>query len=99
MVSLMQVLSTNLPPNCTFHRPEGGYYVWLQLPKGTDAADFCQFSLENYDATAFAGKFFSESKSNCMRMAVAFHEKEQLVQAAELICKALHEYLAKTKPA
>lgn len=95
MCALMDVLTKNLPPECHFHRPEGGYYVWLQLPEGTDAADFCSYSLKNHGSTAFAGKFFSESKTNCLRMAVAYHEKPELVKAAELICTALHEYLQK----
>lgn len=93
---MMDVLTKNLPPECKFLRPEGGYYVWLQLPVGTDAADFCDYSLKNHGATGFAGKFFSETKTNCLRMAVAYHEKSELVNAAELICTALHAYLQKS---
>ncbi|XP_065352062.1 uncharacterized protein LOC135947271 [Cloeon dipterum] len=93
MLSLMEVLGENLPKSCTFHRSEGGYYIWLELPEGTDAADFCNFSAEHFKATAYAGKYFSKSKTSCMRLAVAYHVKDDLKKAAELICKALHAYL------
>jgi DNA-binding transcriptional MocR family regulator len=96
MCAVMDVLTKNMPAECKFHRPEGGYYVWLQLPAGTDAADFCDYSLKNNGATAFPGKFFSESKTNCLRIAVAYHEKAELVNATELICTALRGYLQKS---
>ncbi|XP_059479088.1 uncharacterized protein LOC132198845 [Neocloeon triangulifer] len=97
IISMMEVLSTNLPPNCKFHKSEGGYYVWLELPCGIDASDFCDFSLKNFGATAHPGKYFSANRTNCMRLAVAYHEKAELTKAAELICKALHVYLADQK--
>ena len=36
--ALMQVLGTGLPDGARLSAPEGGYFAWLDLPEGVDAA-------------------------------------------------------------
>jgi DNA-binding transcriptional MocR family regulator len=34
---LVEALTDALPPGVRFRPPEGGYYIWIGLPEGTDA--------------------------------------------------------------
>jgi 2-aminoadipate transaminase len=37
--SMLDALERELPDEASWNRPEGGYFVWLELPAGTSAAD------------------------------------------------------------
>jgi DNA-binding transcriptional MocR family regulator len=34
MNALCDALDKNLPANCSYRHPEGGYFVWIKLPEG-----------------------------------------------------------------
>lgn len=37
--AMLAALEREFPPEARWSRPEGGYFLWLDLPEGTDAAD------------------------------------------------------------
>jgi len=95
MAALCSVLDKFLPHSCSYIRPEGGYFVWITLPEYADMNEFVPWCQEKYKLSAIPGSKFSLNGTckNHLRLTVAFHSKETLVEAAEKLCIALVEFL------
>jgi DNA-binding transcriptional MocR family regulator len=62
-------LARHLPPGFRVLRPEGGYFLWLELPAGHDAIDIHARALEQGFSVA-PGPIFSAKRQfrNCLRL-------------------------------
>jgi DNA-binding transcriptional MocR family regulator len=62
-------LARHLPPGCRIVRPEGGYFLWIELPTGHDAIDIHARALEQGFSVA-PGPIFSAKRQfrNCLRL-------------------------------
>jgi 2-aminoadipate transaminase len=69
----------------TWNRPEGGFFVWLELPPGTDG----RAVLERAEGvTAVAGTSFGWS-ANCLRLSFAGAAPDELEAAVERLAAAV----------
>jgi DNA-binding transcriptional MocR family regulator len=55
---LISALENHFPRGCSWSRPQGGYQLWVQLPKGADALDLQARALE-HDISIAPGPIFS----------------------------------------
>jgi 2-aminoadipate transaminase len=37
--AMLEALEQHMPPDATWSRPEGGYFIWLDVPSGPDSAE------------------------------------------------------------
>ncbi len=65
----LESLTRHLPSDVRISRPEGGYFLWLELPAGHDAIDIHQRALEQGFSIA-PGPIFSARRAyrNCLRL-------------------------------
>ncbi|WP_432770037.1 MAG: PLP-dependent aminotransferase family protein [Sphingopyxis sp.] len=56
--SMLAALGEAMPPGVTFTRPEGGLYVWAELPPAIDATLFAQRALTEHHVSVIAGAAF-----------------------------------------
>jgi DNA-binding transcriptional MocR family regulator len=65
----IESLSRHLPADIRISRPEGGYFLWLELPDGRDAIDIHQRALEHGFSIA-PGPIFSARRAfrHCLRL-------------------------------
>lgn len=56
--SMLAALGEAMPSGVTFTRPEGGLYVWADLPAGMDATLFAQRALAEHKVSIIAGGAF-----------------------------------------
>ena len=64
-------------------RPEGGLFIWLQLPEGADAAAVRDNILEEYDVGYLAGPPFAPdgvSGVNCLRLCFGYNTAEEITE-------------------
>lgn len=45
--AMLEALETHMPSSVSWTRPEGGMFVWLSLPEGSDSRDLLARALEN----------------------------------------------------
>jgi 2-aminoadipate transaminase len=70
---------------CTWSRPEGGYFIWLQFPSDTIATDV----LKKAEGVTFvAGPEFGGGP-NAARLAFSFVSPEEIEVGVERIAAAL----------
>ncbi|GAB3096069.1 aminotransferase-like domain-containing protein [Lysobacter terrae] len=64
-----EVLAQAFPPGTRVTRPAGGYFLWLELPEGTDALRVQQLATQNGISIA-PGPMFSASRGfgHCLRL-------------------------------
>ncbi len=57
---MMDLLDEHLvPAGITYHRPEGGLFIWCQLPDGVDMADFCTKAVKEHKVAVVPGSAFN----------------------------------------
>uniref|UniRef100_A0A182NIU9 Aminotransferase class I/classII large domain-containing protein n=1 Tax=Anopheles dirus TaxID=7168 RepID=A0A182NIU9_9DIPT len=94
--AMADTLDQHLPRECSFHRPTGGYFVWIRFPPHIDCAEFNRYSMEKYSVSAIPGTRFSVSGEarNYIRLTFAFHEPAYLRRSVRAFCEAAQDYLA-----
>lgn len=65
----MRAVTQYFPPGCHMTRPEGGYMLWIELPKSVDPLQLHQLALTEGISIA-PGPIFSAQRKyrNCMRL-------------------------------
>ncbi len=91
--ALSEALSNKLP-DARFVAPEGGYFLWVELPKGTDVSAL-------FDAAAARGlqfvkgsDFVLEGAENSLRIAYSGVTPEQIEEGVDRLAEAYSEVTA-----
>lgn len=80
-VALMDSLLREHLPEVTYTVPRGGYFFWVRLPDGIDAADLRK-KIQAAKVDIRQGALFSsrEGLKNYMRLCFIFHEENEIVE-------------------
>lgn len=97
--ALCEELTTSLPTECSYHKPEGGYFIWIKFPTHIDCADFNNFCLKKFQVFGIFGQRFSVQMQakNYLRLSFSFHSADTLREAGKRFCLAAKEYLGAHK--
>jgi DNA-binding transcriptional MocR family regulator len=82
----VQTISEHFPEDTRVSRPEGGYVLWVELPKGADVMQiYSQALAENISIAP--GPIFSASRGfrNCMRLNYGLAWDERLQTAVRRV--------------
>lgn len=81
--ALASALTEYLPEECRWARPAGGFFIWLQLPAGRDAAALLSRAIAGGIGYAPGSRFYvGEGGTQTARLAFGLYPQEQLVEAA-----------------
>ncbi|XP_070177062.1 uncharacterized HTH-type transcriptional regulator YisV-like isoform X2 [Littorina saxatilis] len=53
------VLRDSLPEGATFRKPQGGFFVWIEFPEGTDTFKMMQWMINKYQVSFMPGFWFN----------------------------------------
>ena len=75
-------------------RPEGGLFIWLELPEKADMVGFCTAAVENKVATVPGTAFTADTNaiSHCFRTNYSTPTDEQIVKGVEILGKTAKEF-------
>lgn len=81
-----------LPQNAIFHRPEGGFFFWIQAP-GVDSAKLFIKAIEHGVAFVTGPSFYAEPGEGAgfMRTCFTFAQPEEIEEGAKRIAAAIKE--------
>jgi 2-aminoadipate transaminase len=90
--SFCDQLRMHLPEQAVFKVPTGGYFVWVELPKGIDTNSFRK-AAKKQNLDFYPGTFFSHEKrlKNYMRLSFAFYDEDVLAEGARRLGKVISE--------
>lgn len=93
---MIATLEEHLPEYVTFERPRGGFYTWLQLPKGTDSTIILKRAIEK-GVVFVTGKTFDPAgvQNDHMRVSFCNTDAATIRRGIPLIAQAIREVIGK----
>ena len=87
-----------MPEGVTWTRPEGGLFLFLNLPEGYDAEELFQIAIEKNVAFVLGTVFFVNGKGkNTMRINFSYMSEEMNIEGVKRLADSIKELYAKKK--
>jgi DNA-binding transcriptional MocR family regulator len=94
--AMLAALAAHMPPGTQWTRPDGGFFVWVTLPDGTDAAALLQRSVAEAGVAFVPGSaFFHDCRGrNTLRLSYSLVDEDTIDSGirrlAALLCAQLN---------
>ena len=82
--ALLKALATELPQGSRFFEPSGGFFIWVELPKGLDSQALFQSAIDAKVAYVPGKVFYARegAPTNTLRLSFCAVEEEKLAEGA-----------------
>jgi DNA-binding transcriptional MocR family regulator len=96
----LAAVATHFPPGTRVSRPEGGYFLWVELPPAVNALDVHRHALQHGISLA-PGQLFSADRrfAHCVRINYGHPAQGRLLPALERVGRLATALLKKELPA
>lgn len=96
--AMIQALEQFMPPSVTWYAPEGGYFMWLQLP-GIDTAEMLPHALAA-GVSYVPGKHFHLDQQRCeyLRLSFSYADAEAIVEGVQKLAEVVGANLPQDEP-
>ena len=93
--AMLSALDEYFPPEASWTRPEGGFFVWVTLPSYVDANSMLAEALDHGVIYAPGDSFFPDGKRgrNCMRLNFSFESPENINEAIRRLAEVVEDRL------
>lgn len=85
----MELLDKYCAPAITYHKIDGGLFIWCELPQGVDMPQFCKTAVENKVCVVPGNAFLTDESesSRCFRINFSTPTDEQLEKGIKILGK------------
>jgi DNA-binding transcriptional MocR family regulator len=96
--AMLRALAAQMSDGGAWTRPDGGFFVWVTLPSGFDAAVLLKRAIAEAQVAFFPGAAFYRDRSgaNTLRLSLSLNEstatEEDVARLAQVIRRALKEW-------
>ncbi len=87
--ALSAALREHLPAGCRFALPAGGFFVWLELPQGSDASALLPVAEAHGVSFAPGTRFCLEGGERLLRLAFSLYSEDTLREGARRLAAAI----------
>jgi DNA-binding transcriptional MocR family regulator len=89
--AMLEALEREMPDGVLWSHPEGGYFLWIDLPTGTDAADLLRTSTDAGVTFVKGSDFFPSGSGGTAsaRLAFSFETPERIVEGVGILASLL----------
>jgi DNA-binding transcriptional MocR family regulator len=92
--TLIDALQRHLPPGCRFETPNGGFFIWMELPEGCDSGSLLAQAEAANVAYIPGTTFFSDGGGQrFLRLAFSLLEPAEMEQGAQRLGMVLRDAL------
>ena len=93
--AMLDALDEFFPPEATWTRPEGGFFVWVTLPSYVDANSMLAEALEHGVIYAPGDSFYPDGKRgrNSMRLNFSYESPESIREAIRRLAEVIEDRL------
>ncbi|WP_414451310.1 PLP-dependent aminotransferase family protein [Burkholderia sp. 22PA0099] len=93
--AMLGSLARHMPAGVTWNRPEGGMFIWVQLPAGIDSMALLDAAIAQHVAFVPGAPFFADdAQSNTLRLSFVTVPPEQIEEGVARLGKLLRERIA-----
>ncbi|MDO5328719.1 MAG: PLP-dependent aminotransferase family protein [Coriobacteriia bacterium] len=93
--AMLKALDEYFPPEAQWTHPEGGFFIWVTLPKYVDCTSMLNEALEMGVTYTPGDGFYPDGKrgKNCMRIAFCYAEPADIEEAVKRLAKVIEQKL------
>jgi 2-aminoadipate transaminase len=97
---MLDALKEHFPPGVTWNAPQGGMFIWVQLPSGVDSFKLLDQAIAQNVAFVPGGPFFAnEPQLNTLRLSFVTVPPEKIRRGVAILGKLLRESIATARVA
>ena len=91
---MLKALEKHMPKGVKWSKPEGGLFLWIELPKKMSANDLFPKAIENKVAYVVGSAFHCNGKGqNTMRINFSYSSEQQIVEGIQRLAEMFKENL------
>jgi DNA-binding transcriptional MocR family regulator len=88
--AMLRALETYLPDGCTWNVPDGGFYVWLNVPEGVDSKAMLPRAVTARVAYASGTGFYADGLgSRQLRLSYCYPSPERITEGVRRLARVL----------
>lgn len=89
--AMLAALEEFAPPGVTWTKPEGGMFVWIELPEGTDAVALLERAIKEANVAFVPGSAFHADRSgrNTLRVSFCTNKPDRVREGIRRLCGLL----------
>lgn len=92
--AMLAALEEHFPPEARWTRPEGGFFVWVELPQFLDTGSMLAEAVEHGVTFVPGDAFFPDGRGrNCMRLAFCYAEPDRIEEGIRRLAEVLEDRL------
>lgn len=94
---MLSLLEKHMPAGVKWNKPNGGLFIWLQLPESIKAAELLRVSEEQKVVFAIGRAFYAEDNikaDHTLRMNFSFESMERIKIGVERLAKAVKQCMS-----
>jgi DNA-binding transcriptional MocR family regulator len=94
-MKMQKYLSMYMPKEVFWNEPKGGFYIWLNLPKGIHSTDIFKKSVKK-GVVFVTGRTFDPKgeKDDCLRLSYSNVDKKDIEKGVKILAKAVKKVLS-----
>lgn len=97
---MLDCLAKFMPAHVSWTRPEGGMFLWLELPEYIDTTELLSLAVQNNVAFVPGETFFANmSKTNCLRLAFVTVPEAKIAEGIEILATLIKQQQPSLKEA
>ncbi len=94
--TMVNGMKKHFPKECKYTIPEGGLFIWCEMPEGTKMLDIWKEATSKYNVAFIPGKHFyptAEGHENTFRLNFSMETPERIEAGIEALGKLLQKYV------
>ena len=93
--AMIAALEEHFPPEARWTKPEGGFFIWVELPAYVDCANMLAEAVERGVTYAPGDGFYPDGTTgkNCMRLAFCYAQPEAIEEAIRRLAEVIDDRL------
>ena len=97
--TMLDALKRHMPEGVTWNTPEGGMFIWMELPEGLDSMAILEEAVKRNVAYVPGAPFYaSNPKRNALRLAFVTVPAERIEQGVKTLGELFREAIAARQP-
>lgn len=92
--AMLAALEEHFPAEATWTRPDGGFFVWVELPPFVDCSSMLAEAVEHGVTFVPGDGFFPDGRGrNCMRLAFCYAEPDKIGEGIRRLAEVIEDRL------
>lgn len=92
--AMLAALAEHLPPEVRYTRPQGGFFVWVELPSFIDTKPLLAEAVERGVAYVPGDAFYPDGRGrNCMRLAFCYAQPDDIREGVRRLAEVFEDRL------